>query len=160
MSKTRYWLMKSEPTSYGFDDLLRDKRTRWDGVRNFQARNLLRDEVQKGDLVLFYHSNAEPPGVAGVAEVLRTAYPDPTQFDPADDHHDPASDPLDPRWVAVDLKPCQRLTRFVPLPELKENPRLAGMGVLRRGNRLSVQRVTPEEFREVLRMGEAGASRG
>jgi predicted RNA-binding protein with PUA-like domain len=149
----RHWLMKSEPETYGFDDLVRDGRTSWDGVRNFQARNLLRDEVKKGDQVLFYHSNAEPPGVAGVAEIARAAYPDPTQFDAADPHHDPGSDPGEPRWVAVDLKPVRRLARFVGLPELRANPLLAGLGVLRKGNRLSVQPVSPDEFREVLRMG-------
>jgi predicted RNA-binding protein with PUA-like domain len=161
MAKTkpapRYWLMKSEPATYGFDDLVRDGRTAWDGVRNFQARNLLRDAVQKGDRVLFYHSNAEPPGVAGVAEVVRAAYPDPTQFDASDPHHDPASEPGEPRWMAVDLKPVERLLRFVGLPELRANPRLAALGVLRKGNRLSVQPVSEAEFREVLRMGGLAA---
>ncbi|MEM7310146.1 MAG: EVE domain-containing protein [Planctomycetota bacterium] len=149
----RYWLMKSEPDVYSYDDLVREKRTHWDGVRNYQARNLMRDEMQVGDEVLFYHSNAKPPGVAGVAKVASESYPDPTQFDPADAHYDPKSDPDDPRWVLVDVKPVRRLKRLVSLPELRENPKLADMGLLRRGNRLSVQPVSPAEFREVLRMG-------
>ena len=149
----RYWLMKSEPDVYSYDDLVRDKRTHWDGVRNYRARNLMRDEIRVGDRVLFYHSNAKPPGVAGVAQVVRESYPDPTQFDPADPHFDPKSDPAEPRWVVVDLKPVKRLKTFVSLPDLRDNPKLADMGVLRRGNRLSVQPVEPAEFREVLRMG-------
>jgi predicted RNA-binding protein with PUA-like domain len=158
MPTKRYWLMKSEPAVYGFEDLLRDGRTTWDGVRNFQARNLLRDEVQVGDQVLFYHSSAEPPGVAGVAEVARAGFPDATQFDPSGAHHDPASSEADPRWFAVELRPVRALPRLVGLPELKANPKLAAMDLLRRGNRLSVQRVTAAEFREVLRMGDATPS--
>jgi len=156
MPPQRFWLMKSEPETFGFDDLVRDGRTMWDGVRNYQARNLLRDEVGEGDRVLFYHSSADPPGVAGVAEVVRAAYPDPTQFDPEDPHHDPESGRADPRWVAVDLAPVQKLKRFVGLPELRANPRLKDLALLRRGNRLSVQPVTAAEFREVLKMGDKG----
>jgi predicted RNA-binding protein with PUA-like domain len=148
-----YWLMKSEPDVYGFDALVRDGRTRWDGVRNYQARNLLRAALQVSDRVLFYHSSAAPPGVAGIAEIVRAAYPDPTQFDPADAHFDPRSTVLDPRWLCVDLAPIEPLARLVRLADLRANEKLRGMGVLRRGNRLSIQPVTAPEFREVLRMG-------
>jgi len=157
MPTQRYWLMKSEPAVYAFADLVRDGRTTWDGVRNFQARNLLRDEVQAGDQVLFYHSSAEPPGVAGVAQVARAAFPDASQFDPAGDYFDPASKESEPRWFAVELKPVRALPRLVTLEELKANPKLEGMDLLRRGNRLSVQRVAAAEFREVLRMGDRAA---
>ena len=155
MSKraTRYWLMKSEPDVYSFDDLRRDKTTPWDGVRNYQARNLMRDEMEVGDGVLFYHSNAKPPGVAGVAKVCRKAYPDPTQFDAKSKYHDPKSSPEDPRWMLVDIRAVKPLKRFVSLDELKGEPRLKDMGVIRRGNRLSVQPVTAAEWKRVLAMG-------
>lgn len=154
----RYWLLKSEPDVFSFDDLWSagGRRTLWDGVRNYKARNFLRDDLAKGDGVLYYHSNADPPGVAGVAEVARTGYPDPTQFDPGDDHYDPKADPDDPRWFAVDVRAVRRLA-FVPLADLKANPKLRGMAVCQRGQRLSVQPVTPAEWAEVLRMGGAGA---
>jgi predicted RNA-binding protein with PUA-like domain len=151
-----YWLMKSEPDVYGFDALVQDGRTRWDGVRNHQARNLMRDAMRVSDRVLFYHSSAAPPGVAGVAEIVRSAYPDPAQFDPADAHFDPRSTAVDPRWLCVDLAPIEPLARFVSLADLRANPKLRAMGVLRRGNRLSIQPVTAPEFREVLRMGGLG----
>jgi predicted RNA-binding protein with PUA-like domain len=151
-----YWLMKSEPDVYGFDALVQDGRTRWDGVRNHQARNLMRDAMRVSDRVLFYHSSAAPPGVAGVAEIVRAAYPDPAQFDPADAHFDPRSTAVDPRWLCVDLAPIEPLARFVSLADLRANPKLRAMGVLRRGNRLSIQPVTAPEFREVLRMGGLG----
>ncbi len=149
----RYWLMKSEPSVYSFDDLVREKRTFWDGVRNYQARNLMRDEMKVGDRVLFYHSNADPPGVAGLAKIVKEAYPDPTQFDPKDAHFDPKSKPEDPRWVVVDLAPLKKLKRFVSREDLRGAPKLKDMGVLRRGNRLSVQPVTPGEWRAVLALG-------
>lgn len=148
----QYWLMKSEPHDYSFDDLLRDGRTPWDGVRNYQARNFMRDDMEVGDQVLFYHSNAKPPGVMGVCEVASSPYPDATQFDPASKYHDPKSDPESPRWVLVDVKPVQALARFVPLAELRVTESLAGMALLRRGQRLSVQPVTAAEFDTVLRL--------
>ena len=151
--------MKSEPDVYGFERLQQDGRTHWDGVRNYQARNLMRDEMKRGDRVLFYHSNATPPGVAGVAEVAREGYPDPSQFDPADKHFDPKSTHDAPRWICVDVVPIAPLTRFVALDDLRANPKLEGMALLRRGNRLSVMPVRAEEFREVLRMG-GGTSGG
>jgi len=151
----RYWLAKSEPSTFSWDDLWKSKgrRTCWDGIRNYQVRNFIRDDVKKGDLVLFYHSNAKPPGVAGVAEVVKEAYPDHTQFDPADAHYDAKSDPDDPRWLMFDLKAKKKLANFVSLAELKENGRLKKMLLLQRGQRLSFMPVTKGEWKEVLRMG-------
>ncbi|MCA8980026.1 MAG: EVE domain-containing protein [Planctomycetes bacterium] len=153
--RPRYWLMKSEPNAFSFDDLLaaKGKRTHWDGIRNYQARNFMRDEMRKGDRVLFYHSNAKPPGVVGLAEVVKEAYPDHTQFDPASGYHDPQSDPSDPRWLMVDIKALCKLPRLVELDELKSRPELAEMAVVQRGQRLSVQPVTPEEWGVVLELG-------
>ncbi len=144
----RYWLMKSEPTVYSFDDLWKDKKrtTFWDGVRNYKARNFMRDEMRVGDGVLVYHSNCNPPGVAGMAEVASEAYPDPTQFDPDDAHHDPKSTTENPRWVVVDVRAVERLTRLVSLEALRSDPALADMVVLRRGNRLSITPVAPAEW--------------
>jgi predicted RNA-binding protein with PUA-like domain len=141
----QYWLMKSEPGDYSIDDLARDGTTHWDGVRNYQARNLMRDDMTVGDRVLFYHSNAKPPGVIGIAEVVRDAYPDHTQFDPDDGHFDPKSNPDDPRWVMVDISFVEKLPRLVGLPELKECPELEEMVLLNR-SRLSVQPVSAEHF--------------
>ena len=151
----RYWLMKSEPSTYSFDDLWREKghTTPWDGVRNYQARNFMRDEMSVGDGVLFYHSSTSPPGVAGVAEIASEAYPDPTQFDPADSHHDPKSSPEDPRWILVDVKGVAVLPRFVGLAEIKDCPGLSEMGVAQRGSRLSIQPVTAGEWKLVLALG-------
>lgn len=148
----RHWLMKSEPEAYSIDDLERDGRTHWDGIRNYQARNLMRDEMRVGDQVLFYHSNAKPPGVVGVAKVCKEAYPDHTQFDPKNKYHDAKSDPENPRWLMVDIEFVDKLERLIPITELKENPNLADMAVTQRGQRLSVQPVTAAEFAEVLRM--------
>jgi len=118
----RYWLMKSEPNVFSIDDLAkaRDKTTRWDGVRNYQARNLLRDDIAVGDGVLFYHSSADPPAVAGTARIVRAGYPDPTQFDPSDGHHDPDSVKDDPRWYAVDIQFDSKFARPVPLVRGRE----------------------------------------
>jgi predicted RNA-binding protein with PUA-like domain len=148
--------MKSEPDVFSIDDLERDGRTTWEGVRNYQARNFLRDDMKVGDLVLFYHSNAEPTGVAGVARVCREAYPDPTQFDPKSEYHDPGAKPEDPRWLMVDVEFVRKLPSLVTLDALKGEPALDGMYVIRRGMRLSVQPVTPEHFALVLQMGGAG----
>lgn len=149
----RHWLMKSEPDEYSFDDLVADGRTHWDGVRNYQARNMMRDDMQPGDRVLYYHSRCNPPGVVGVAEVVAAGYPDPTQFDPAAKYFDPKSAPDAPRWYVVDIAPVARLARPVPLADLKANAALEGMAVIQRGQRLSVQPVSAEHFAEVLRMG-------
>jgi predicted RNA-binding protein with PUA-like domain len=145
----RYWLMKSEPELFGIDDLARKGQEHWDGVRNFQARNHLR-EMSPGDRVLFYHSNARPSGVAGIAEVARAAYPDFTSWDPSSDYFDPASRPDKPRWFMVDVKFVRKLKRVIPLDELKRQPALAGMALLRKGNRLSVTEVTKEEWDYIL----------
>ena len=146
-----YWLLKSEPDVFSFDDLQRakGKRTLWDGVRNYQARNFMRDGMKKGDGVLFYHSNAKPPGIAGLAEIVKEAYPDPTQFDPKDKHYDPKSDPDDPRWLCVDVRAVKALPELIPLDDLKQHPKLKGMEVCRKGSRLSVQPVTAAEWRVV-----------
>jgi len=144
--------MKSEPDEYSIDDLERSGTGTWEGVRNFQARNHLRS-MCIGDRVLFYHSNAKPPGVVGVAEVCRTAYPDPSQFDPKSKYHDPRSPPEEPRWSMVDVRFVERLPRMVSLDELKADPALATMLVVRRGMRLSVQPVEPQHFRHVLALG-------
>jgi len=151
----RYWLMKSEPETFSIEDLARapKKTTGWDGVRNYQARNLLRDEIQVGDGVLFYHSSADPPGVAGTAEVARAGYPDPTQFDPKSNHHDPDANPKEPRWFMVDIKHTQTFPTFVPLPALREMPALRDMVLLRKGSRLSVQPVTPDEWKAIVAVG-------
>jgi predicted RNA-binding protein with PUA-like domain len=146
--------VKTEPSTFSFDDLWRAPRrtTTWDGVRNYQARNFMRDAMRVGDGVLVYHSNAEPPGVAGLAEVASAAYADPTQFDPGDGHFDAASSPDDPRWVAFDLRAVRKLPRFVPLTELRAERALAAMALLQRGQRLSVQPVTAAQWRHVLRL--------
>jgi predicted RNA-binding protein with PUA-like domain len=151
----RYWLMKSEPSVFSIDDLARAPKqtTSWDGVRNYQARNLLR-EAQPGDGVIFYHSSADPPSAVGTATIARAAYPDATQFDPKDDHYDPDSKKDAPRWFVVDVKLDAKFARPVPLPELRANPALADMVLLRKGSRLSVQPVTPAEWKAICKMGK------
>jgi len=146
-----YWLMKSEPAECSIDDLARaPKRTvPWVGVRNFQARNFMRDGMRVGDGVLFYHSSCAEPGVAGLAEVARLAYPDATQFDAMSPYFDARSDPAHPRWLNVDVK-LVRKTVLLPLAELRAAPELGTMQVLRRGNRLSITPVTPDEWAAVL----------
>jgi len=149
--RPRYWLFKSEPGVYSFDDLLADGRTTWEGVRNYQARNLLRDEIRVGDGVLFYHSNADPLAIAGVAVVVRAGYPDHFAFEPGHKYHDPKSDPENPRWFMVDIEPVKRLPRPLPRAELQQIKALDGMMLLQRGSRLSVQPVTAPQWRAVLR---------
>jgi predicted RNA-binding protein with PUA-like domain len=151
----RYWLLKSEPEAFSIDDLARAKKqtTRWDGVRNYQARNFLRDDLAIGDGVLFYHSNADPPAVVGTARVVRAGYPDPTQFDTGDSHHDPASAMDDPRWFAVDIAFDTKFARPVTLPELRADPALADMILLRKGSRLSVQPVSAAEWKRIAKLG-------
>jgi predicted RNA-binding protein with PUA-like domain len=152
---THHWLMKSEPDVYSIDDLQREGQACWDGVRNYQARNIMRDRMQQGDLVLFYHSNAKPPGVAGVARVCREAYPDHTQFDPSSEYHDPKATGERPRWFMVDVEFVEKFPELLPLPELRDDPALEGMPLLKKGQRLSVQPVDKEHFRHVLK--KAGA---
>lgn len=153
----RFWLVKSEPDSFSIDDLARAPRrtTFWDGVRNYQARNLLRDQMQRGDRVLFYHSSCDPPAVVGVCTVVREGYPDSTAWDPAAAHYDPQSTPDDPRWYMVDLRLDEQFNAPVPLERLRAEPALARMELLRRGSRLSVQPVQKEEFEVLLRLGRA-----
>jgi predicted RNA-binding protein with PUA-like domain len=147
----RYWLMKSEPESYSIEDLERNRSTTWEGVRNYQARNFMRDDMKVGDRVLFYHSNAKPPGVAGVARVARAGHPDPTARDPASDYFDPKASEEDPRWYMVELEFVEKFDALVPLSKLGETPGLEGMPVNNK-SRLSVQPVTAEEFQTVLKI--------
>ena len=148
----RYWLMKSEPDAYSIDDLERDGQTYWDGVRNYQARNFMRDDMCIGDGVLYYHSNCKPPGVVGLARIVREGYPDHTAFDPGDKHYDPKSDPSNPRWFMVDIEFVAGFDEIVPLEALKAEPGLEEMVVTKR-SRLSVQPVTAGEFEVVRKMG-------
>lgn len=153
MSKQRYWLMKSEPNVYSIDDLKKERRACWDGVRNYQARNFMRDEMKIGDLVLYYHSNAKPPGVVGIAEVCREGYPDHTALDPKDSHYDPKSSKDNPTWMMVDLKFVEKFAEMVTLDKLKATASLDGMLVTRRGQRLSVQPVEAKHFKVVRKLG-------
>ncbi len=147
------WLMKNEPDEFGYHHLEARGRAGWDGVRNYQARNFLRS-MRVGDRVVFYHSSCTPPGVAGLATVVGTAEPDPTQFDPSSPGHDPASDPAAPRWDWVVVAPVRRL-RFVPLDELRRLPELAGSRLLARGNRLSVFPLDDDEYDAIVRCADA-----
>ncbi len=149
----KYWLMKSEPATFGIDHLAKAPRRRshWDGVRNYQVRNMLRDEMQKGDLAFFYHSSCEVPGIYGVVRIVREGYPDPTAFDPRHAHFDPKSDPAAPTWYMVDVELERRFATPVTLEKLKANARALGdLLVLKRGNRLSITPVTPTQWRKVL----------
>jgi len=145
-----YWLMKSEPDTFSLDDLERVEREPWDGVRNYQARNFMRDGMRVGDKVFFYHSNCKVPGIVGIAKVASEAYPDPTQFDPKDSHFDPRSSRDNPRWVLVDVAFVRRLKRTIALSELKDDPALEGMPLVRKGNRLSVMPVEPAHWKHIL----------
>jgi predicted RNA-binding protein with PUA-like domain len=149
----RYWLMKSEPDVYSIHDLEREGQAEWDGVRNYQARNFMRDEMRVGDAVLFYHSNAKPPGVAGVARVCREAYPDHTAYDPLSKYHDPKSTRDEPRWFMVDVEHVESFPEVIPLDTLREAPGLEDMMVIKKGIRLSVQPVTKREFDTVVKLG-------
>jgi predicted RNA-binding protein with PUA-like domain len=148
-----YWLMKSEPDEVSIDDLAAapKKTVPWFGVRNYQARNYMRDQMRLGDGVLFYHSSCPEPGIAGLAEVASAAYPDATQFDPKSKYHDATSTRESPRWMNVDVK-LVRKTQLLPLAQMREEPSLASMIVLKRGNRLSITPVTPAEWRAVLKL--------
>jgi predicted RNA-binding protein with PUA-like domain len=149
------WLIKSEPDTFSFEDLKSrpDQTEPWDGVRNYQARNFMRDEMQVGDRILFYHSNAKPPGVVGVAEVASAPYPDPTAFDPQSKYYDPKSDPQQPRWMLVEVKYHSDLRRLVSLGEMKAMPELEAMRVLQRGCRLSIAPVAKLEFDAICAAG-------
>ncbi len=150
----KYWLFKSEPNSYSIDDMVKDKKTHWDGVRNYQARNFIRDEMKKGDKVLFYHSNADPMAVAGVCEIVKEAYPDHTAFDPDSKYYDPKSKKDNPAWMMVDIKIIKKFKQQVTLAEIKENKKLQNMRLVQRGNRLSVFPIEKNEFDEILTMAQ------
>lgn len=150
-----YWLMKSEPDCFSFADLLRapDQITSWDGVRNYQARNFLRDSLRTGDGVLFYHSNIANPAIVGIAQVVREGYPDHTALDPRSDHFDPRAGEKQPIWYMVDVRAVAELPQPVTRDLLKNHPLLCEMAVLKKGNRLSVQPVSAEAWRTILQLG-------
>ena len=151
----RYWLLKTEPGCFSYEDLLAcpDQTAYWDGVRNYQARNFLRDDVRVGDGVLFYYSNAEPSGVVGTATVVRAGYPDHTALDPAEEHYDPKSTRENPIWYMVDIRAGERFRNFLALGDLRHVPALEKMELLRKGSRLSVMPVTAAEWKTVCAMG-------
>ena len=148
-----YWLLKSEPDVYSIGDLARDGQTCWEGVRNYQARNFMRDQMAVGDLALFYHSNAKPPGVAGIAKVCKSAYPDHFSWDPESKYFDPKSTPDNPRWMMVDVEHVDIFPELVSLPTLREQPELATMRLLQKGSRLSVLPITKAEFEHICQLG-------
>ena len=152
-SMTQYWLMKSEPSAYSWEQLVKDESTYWDGVRNYQARNLMRDEMNIGDMVLFYHSNCKPPHVAGIARVCREAYPDHTAQDSDSKYFDLKATPDNPRWMMVDIESVQAMVEPVSLPDMRINPELEGMLLLQKFCRLSVQTVSVAHFEMICHMG-------
>ena len=152
-----YWLMKSEPDVYGINHLEQEGTDHWDGVRNYQARNMMRDQMKPGDLAFFYHSNTEVPGIVGIMEIVREGYPDHTAFDPESKYYDPKSDPDNPRWFMVDVRFVRKLRRVIPLAELKQYPQLADMPLVKKGNRLSIMPVTPEQWDFILSLEDAPA---
>ena len=147
-----YWLMKSEPDVFGIDDLKRapGKTEPWDGVRNYQVRNMMRDEMKTGDLAFFYHSNCPQPGIAGIMKIVRAGYPDHTAFDPDEKYYDPKSDPDNPRWFMVDVRYVRTLKRIITLTELKSQRQLAELPLVKRGNRLSVMPVSKQQWEHIL----------
>jgi predicted RNA-binding protein with PUA-like domain len=153
----QYWLLKSEPESFSFDDLWNapDRTSHWDGVRNYQARNFMRDEMKKGDLAFFYHSGAEP-GIVGIVEIVREGYPDHTAIDPKDPHYDPRSKSGESSWSMVDVRALERFPRHLPLSEMREKLELEGMPLLQKGNRLSVQKVGAAEWNAVVALAKIG----
>ncbi len=148
----RHWLIKSEPDAFSIDDLERVKREPWSGVRNYQARNFMMKDMTPGDLTLFYHSNAKPPGVVGIARVFGEPYPDPTQFDPSSDYFDPKSDPDKPRWWLVDFEHVATFRAIIPLETLKTDPTLRDMVVSQKGSRLSITPVGEDHFQLVCKL--------
>ncbi|HRF60992.1 MAG TPA: EVE domain-containing protein [Fimbriimonadaceae bacterium] len=151
----QYWLMKSEPDVYGIDDLIRDKVNMWEGCRNYTVRNYLRDEMQEGDLAFFYHSNIPPTGVVGIMRVVHAPYPDPTQFDPQSEYHDPKSPKDQPRWFVRDVEFVEKFARVVSLAEMKATPGLEAMPVTQKGQRLSITKVSPSEWDLVCTLGRS-----
>jgi len=152
----KYWLLKSEPNCYSIDDLKNDRVEKWDGTRNYQVRNMMRDDMRVGDQALFYHSNAgKETGVVGVMTVDSQAYPDPTQFDSSSEHPDPKSDPENPRWLCVDMKFVEKLPRLVTLQEIKLDPKFAHMPLVKKGNRLSVFPISKAHFDRITTLAKA-----
>lgn len=151
----RHWLMKTEPDVFSIADLQKRGRAPWDGVRNFQARNFMRDKMKVGDLILFYHSSTEPPGVAGIARVCRESHPDNTAWNKKSEYFDPRSTPAEPLWFMVEVEFVEKFSKFVTLDEMKADPHLRGMMVTRRGARLSVQPVDDPHFQRVLFLGRS-----
>jgi len=147
-----HWLIKSEPDAYSIDDLKRDRREMWDGIRNYQARNTMRDDMKVGDQIFFYHSSCKEPGVVGIAKVASKPYPDPTQFDPDEKYYDPKSKPDDPRWFLVDVGYVRKLSRTISLTEIKSRPELENMILTRKGNRLSIMPVNKAHWDIILNM--------
>ena len=148
-----YWLMKSEPDCFSIDTLKKEGTTIWDGVRNYQARNIMRDGMKQGDQVLFYHSNAKPPHIAGLAVIAsKEPIPDPTQFDPKSEYFDGKSNKDNPRWMTVKVKFKKKFKEIIPLEQVKSNPKLKDMMLVQRGSRLSVQPVKAKEWEEILAM--------
>jgi predicted RNA-binding protein with PUA-like domain len=147
-----YWLMKSEPNAFSLEQLIKipNQTTHWDGVRNYQARNMLRDQMKVGDQAFFYHSNCDPSGIVGIIEIARAGYPDFTAFDPEDSHYDPKSKKDSPTWFMVDVRFIKKLRRLIPLAELKQNPALNNFALVRKGNRLSVMPVSKSEWQAIL----------
>lgn len=145
-----YWLMKSEPTTYGIAHLKKDKIEPWDGVRNYQARNMMRDDMKKGDLAFMYHSNCTPPGIAGIMEIHKTSYPDHTAFDPDSKYFDPKSSPEKPRWFMVDVKFKRQFNTLITLDALRNHPELHDLLILRKGNRLSITPLTQKQWDVIL----------
>lgn len=154
----RYWLMKSEPHVYSYDDLISDGSTHWDGVRNYQARNFMRDDMKLGDLILYYHSNTKPPHIAGIAKICKEGYPDFTSFDPDSKYFDEKSSPENPRWIMVDIEPVKKLEEPISLQDVKENPSLQGMLLVKKGQRLSIQPVEESDFLTILNIAKIDAS--
>jgi predicted RNA-binding protein with PUA-like domain len=151
-----FWLMKNEPEDYSIEDLEHEGKTLWDGCRNYQVRNMIRDEMQIGDLAIFYHSNAKPSGPAGVMEICSETYADPTQWDPEDKHYDPKSPKENPRWYVRDVKFVEKFKRVVPIKELRETEGLKNLKILARGNRLSVTPITEDEYEILVKLGRLG----
>lgn len=149
-----YWLLKSEPGSFSIEDLAKakNKTTHWDGVRNYQARNFMRDQMKRGDLAFFYHSNCKEIGITGIVEVCKESYPDHTAFDPNDHHYDPKSNPDNPRWMMVDVRLKKKFKHTITLDQLKQNPKLKDMMILRKGNRLSITPLTVKEWEAIVKM--------
>ena len=154
MKNIKYWLMKNEPEDYSIDDLMAapEKTATWDGVRNYQVRNFMRDEMNPGDMAFFYHSNCAVPGIVGTMEIVSKAYPDHTAFDPSAKYYDPKSDPDNPRWLMVDVQFRRKLENMVSLADLRAEKTLVEMRVLQRGNRLSVTPVTLAQWNRILEM--------